>query len=89
MIEQSILIILAVLVFAFSLAYLKKVEQLKRYRMTIDKKDEDIKFLTIELKEIMSFSKYAIERWEVQVKENKELNDKVTDLLREILKENK
>lgn len=64
---------------------IKRTEQLKRYRILIDQKDEDIKFLTSEMKDIVSFSKYAIERWEAQVHENKQLNDRITILLKQVL----
>lgn len=75
------------LVFMIVINYqlIKRTEQLKRYRILIDQKDDDIKFLTSEMKDIVSFSKYAIERWEAQVHENKQLNDRITLLLKQVL----
>ena len=74
-----------IIVIVINCQMIKRTEQLKRYRILIDQKDEDIKFLTSEMKDIVSFSKYAIERWEAQVHENKILNDRITLLLKQIL----
>lgn len=79
-----LLIPICMVIFTLTLAYIKKVEQLKRYKL-IERNYED-KFLiaTNELKDIASLNKYVTERWESSVKENKALNDQNYNLLRHI-----
>lgn len=77
-----LLISLCCLIFTLVLAYSKKVEQLKRYRLTTTNYEDKVIILSGELKEIASHYKYVIEKWELSAKENHDLKGRLESAMK-------
>lgn len=67
--------------FILSLAYIKKIEEVKRYKLMVDNYEDKILILTNELKDIASLNKYVTDNWQNTVKENIDVNNKCLELL--------
>jgi len=81
-IPTVIFLVLCLLVVLY--LYIKKTEEVKRYRLMNTHYEDKVLNFSNELQDIVSLNKFCIERWEKCVLENKQLNQSNLALIQTI-----